>query len=52
MLFKNIIFASFILNFISNIKVFDSSLLKVEYFKENKNLIYINSFSNSKGDLY
>lgn len=37
---------------ISFIKTYDTSLLKINYFKGETNLIYINSFSNSKGDLY
>ena len=54
--FKNKIFYIIInllfLNLISFIKSYDTSLLKVNYFVDNKNLYYINAFSNSKGDLY
>lgn len=50
---KNIINSFFLfiyLIFISSVISYDSSLLKINYFYDDKNLCYINAFSNSNGD--
>ena len=46
------IFHIIFMNILSFMYFYDTSLLKVHYFYDNNNLCYINTISNSNGDLY
>ena len=56
MIFNNLckinIFHIILFIILSFMYFYDTSLLKVHYFYDNNNLCYINTISNSKGDLY
>ena len=50
---KIILLIEFIfINLYEFINSVDTSLLEINYFKERKNLYYVNAMNNNKGDIY
>ena len=49
---KILIIILIFINFLNFNCSFDTEKLKIDYFKEEKKLIYVNAFNNLKGDLY